>query len=231
MKKIICVILGIFVALSSGCRHTDSVVSDTEESILQNGGSSDIEYRIYAEHDCLETLASSSTPDSPSPITFRNASELDCTYSHRIKYVNEKADAKRELVIDGRTVSANYTRSFTNALSASAQEDLRIFGNFDEYSTEGTADSTTIHFRQADNELVFYFTSSQRNVAGPLTEQEVMALADAFMEERYGTEFLISLTDSLRTASSSISSYRTISGRITPPQLQRGTESPLFIHS
>lgn len=126
----------------------------------------------------------------PGPIVFADSSERDFTYSHRTEMINEKAEAKRELVLGGHRISVNYVRSFENALASGPQEELRLLGTFDEYDAEAMDGSVRVRFRQADQEPVFYASTAQCDVSGPLTEQEAKNLADAFVAERYGGKFV-----------------------------------------
>lgn len=201
MKKILSVLLGIIVVLLSGCHSIDAVDSDVvlspamkedtvEESTTQNNNLVDIEYMIYAEPYCGENTMLTYTDGQSCQIAFKDASECDFSYSRRTEIGREKADDKRELLLGNRTVEVDYVRSFSNPLLTSTQETLQILGSFDDYRSKEMDGSITVRFRQADNELVFYSATDQRDVTGALTEQDAKALADAFLKEKYGDEFV-----------------------------------------
>lgn len=66
---------------------------------------------------------------------------------------------------------------------------LKKYAYYNEYRAEESKHSLIARYRQSDNELVFFSLAGTRNMSGPLTEQEAKVLADAFVMEKYGSQF------------------------------------------
>lgn len=122
----------------------------------------------------------------PPSFTYADASDLDFSYSHRDSFVNSSAARFVDLSFGGRTFRLEYAYSFTNSLHKNENPQIQLLGSFDEYKAEHLA----VRFRQQDGTITFFAYSDDWSVAGPMTDEKVKELGDAFVTELFGEGFL-----------------------------------------
>lgn len=122
---------------------------------------------------------------SPS-FTYADASDLDLSYSHRDNFVNSNAAQSVDLSFGGRTFRLEYAHSFTNSLYKNEDPQIQLLGSFDEYKAE----HLSVRFRQQDGTITFFAYTDDWSVGGPMTDEKVKELGDAFVTELFGEGFL-----------------------------------------
>ena len=165
---------------------------------------SPVKYVIYSGNPSMgeipdekPPLGNSSETTIPSPevppeeevtpsFTYADASDLDFSYSHRTNFDNSSAARFVDLTFGGRTFRVEYARSFTNSLYKNEDPQIQLLGSFDEYKAE----HLSVRFRQQDGAITFFAYTDDWSVGGPMTDEKVKELGDAFVTELFGEGFL-----------------------------------------
>lgn len=199
MKKVLCLCFAILLITLTGCQKaersdTETLAPTTLSNSVPNDGTSnnvndEIQYVIYAASSAGEITGLADAANAPHNISFGSLSERDFSYSRRNNTANENAKAQKMFTLGSLNLTATYSKSFTNSLATSLDNNLHKFGQYDEYRSADYSNSFVVRFRQADGELAFFATTNGLDDAGNLTEQNAKLLADAYLIEKYGKQF------------------------------------------
>lgn len=200
MKKVFCIILALFLVVLSGCQteenpeakimvppalHSNPTVNEPETP-----ASPEFEYVILVDSSAEGMVSIKNEADQAgNKIRFTNASERDFYYLNRTDITTEVENSKINLILPNTNTEVTYTNSFSMPFANSANTYLKKYAYYNEYRAEESKHSLIARYRQSDNELVFFSLAGTRNMSGPLTEQEAKVLADAFVMEKYGSQF------------------------------------------
>lgn len=180
MKKIVCLCIAMLLTVLTGCQYLDQ----------QESNVADVQYVIYAASSAGEITGFADADSAPANISFGSLSERDFSYASRKEISNVNAKSQMSFMLNNSNMEADYCRSFSNSLADSSNKSLHKLGRFDEYQNNEIGNKFTARFRQLDGELVFFAATDAWDVTGALTEQDAKALADAFLKEKYGDQFL-----------------------------------------
>lgn len=209
MKKMLCLCIAILLTVLAGCQYDNhsgpnkQLENESNGANIQYGNHSDpnkqfenesnsagVQYVIYAASSAGEITGFANAEGTESNISFGSLSERDFTYASRKETSNVNAESQMSFMLNNSNMEADYFRSFSNSLADSANENLHKLGRFDEYQSNEIGNKFTARFRQQDGELVFFAATDAWDATGALTEQDAKALADGFLKEKYGDQFL-----------------------------------------
>lgn len=216
MKKVFCLLVALLLVTLHGCQisensdaqittlpvlnsnPTDSEVQNippvlinkpTVDNTTAKSEPAEIEYVIYYEASSEGMVAIKDENSHASNIRIESAAEMDFYYLDQTDISTEVENKIINLVLPNTNTEVSYIRSFSNSFAYSANTNLKKYAYYNEYKAIESEHNLIVRYRQNDNELVFFSQAGTRETNGPLTEQEAKTLADAFLIEKYGSQF------------------------------------------
>ena len=118
-------------------------------------------------------------------VLFENAPHKDFSFAHKTNTERPSGTPdERTLILNGKTYSGQYSRTYETALAAS--EFFESYGRFHTYRS----DTVSMDFRASTGELMLFtnFDEAARTARGDLTEREAKEITDALLRSLYGEE-------------------------------------------
>ena len=135
-------------------------------------------YQFVGEHLGAEEMQAEN-------VLFENAPHKDFSFAHKINTERPSGTPdERTLILNGKTYSGQYSRTYETALAAS--EFFESYGRFHTYRS----DTVSMDFRASTGELMLFtnFDEAARTARGDLTEREAKEITDALLRSLYGEE-------------------------------------------